>query len=198
MMVLQYCKDGSLRNYINKSEKHINYGLKIDHLFQISRGLLYIHNSGKIHRDLHSGNILIDNIPYISDFGLCQSATNNENQDVYGVLPYIAPVVLREYQYTKATDIYSFGIIMNEYISEEIPYNDTPHDHILTVKICKGLRPMISKDTPKLFADLIIRCWDTRAGNRPTANELYQILNIWNKEKYNKDSEIYFQINKCE
>ncbi|POG78560.1 kinase-like domain-containing protein, partial [Rhizophagus irregularis DAOM 181602=DAOM 197198] len=172
-MVLQYCKDGSLRDYIYQSEKHINYFLKIDHLFQISRGLLYIHKSGKIHRDLHSGNILFDNIPYISDFGLCQSATNNKKQEVYGVTPYIAPEVLREYKYTKATDIYSFGILMNEYISQEFPYNDIPHDHILTVNICsKGLRPKISENTPKLFADLITKCWDTKAENRPTVKEL--------------------------
>ena len=48
----------------------------------------------------------------ISDLGLCQPA-NNENQSVedkgvYGVLPYIAPEVIRGFQYTKAADIYSF------------------------------------------------------------------------------------------
>ncbi|RGB40713.1 hypothetical protein C1646_602876, partial [Rhizophagus diaphanus] len=58
-----------------------------------------------------------------------------------GVLPYMAPEVLRGYQYTKAADIYSFGIIMNEFLSEEIPFDDISHDHILAVKICKGLRP---------------------------------------------------------
>ncbi|CAB4474360.1 unnamed protein product [Rhizophagus irregularis] len=51
---------------------------------------------------------------------------------------------------------------------------------------------------PKLFTDLITKCWDANVKNRPTAKELYQILNKWNKEKYYKDSEIYFQINKCE
>ncbi|CAB4433379.1 unnamed protein product [Rhizophagus irregularis] len=50
---------------------------------------------------------------------------------------------------------------------------------------------------PKLFADLITKCWDTKVENRPTAKELYKTLNIWNKEKYNNNSEIYFQINKC-
>ncbi len=80
-----------------------------------------------------------------------------------GVLPYIAPEVLRGYQYTKASDIYSFGIVMNEYLSEEIPYNDIPHDYILAVKICKGLGSKISEDIPKLLADLIKKCWDAKA-----------------------------------
>ena len=89
----------------------------------------------------------------------------------------MAPEVIHGYQYKEAADIYSFGIIINEFISEEIPYNDIPHDHILAVKICKGFRPKISEDiTPKLFADLITKCWDAKATNRPTAKELYKII----------------------
>ncbi|CAB4437952.1 unnamed protein product [Rhizophagus irregularis] len=65
---------------------------------------------------------------------------------------------------------------MNELMSEEIPYNDIPHDHFLVVKICKGFRPKISEDTPKLIVDLIIKCWDAKAENRPTAKELCQTI----------------------
>ncbi len=91
-------------------------------------------------------------------------------------MPYMAPEVLRKRQYTQAADIYSFGIIMNEFISEEIPFGNTSHDFDLAIKICEGLRPKISEDTPELFADLIIKCWDAKPINRPTAKELYQIL----------------------
>ncbi|PKC59186.1 hypothetical protein RhiirA1_469828 [Rhizophagus irregularis] len=34
-------------------------------------------------------------------------------------------------QYTKEADIYSFGIIMNEFMTEEIPYNNITHDYSL-------------------------------------------------------------------
>ncbi|UZO10151.1 uncharacterized protein OCT59_001749 [Rhizophagus irregularis] len=178
MMVLKYCEDGNLRNYYMNNKK--SYYSKIDTLQQIARGLLDIHNAGKVHKDFHSGNILYHDNPYISDLGMCQPA-NNENQSakqegIFGVLPYMAPEVLRGYQYTKASDIYSFGIMMNEYISEETPYNDIPHDHALSIKQCKGLRPNIFKYTPKLLADLITKCWDAKAENRPTAKELYQEL----------------------
>src|SRR5207248_2069069 len=104
------------------------------------------------------GNVLSNGrTSYISDLGMCQPANNEEKsvkkEGVYGVLPYMAPEVLCGYQYTKAADIYSFGIIMNEFLSEETPYDDIPHDHILAVKICKGLRPKIFEDTPKLLED---------------------------------------------
>ena len=130
---------------------------------------------------------------------MCQPANNEAKKEgTYGVLPYMAPEVLRGYQYTKAADIYSFGIVMNEFMSEETPYNNIPHDHILAVKICKGLRPEISEDTPKLLADLITKCLDAKSDNRPTAKELYEILYEWYSYIYYKSGEIYSQIEKCE
>ncbi|EXX74124.1 hypothetical protein RirG_054020 [Rhizophagus irregularis DAOM 197198w] len=124
----------------------------------------------------------------------------------------MAPEVLRGYQYTKAADIYSFGIVMNEFLSEEIPFNDIPHDEFLAIKICKGLRPTISEGVPKLLADLIVKCWNAEIKNGPTTKELYQTLNEWNDEisEYSKNSEdnkdgdnsqnseIYFQIKECD
>ena len=131
MMVLQYCKDGNLRNYLNESE---DCKFKISHLSQIVKGLLNIHNAGKVHKDFHSGNILFNHAAYISDLGMCQPANNEEKKGTYGVLPYVAPEVIRGQQYSKAADIYSFGIIMNELMSEEIPFNNVPHDHNLAIK----------------------------------------------------------------
>jgi serine/threonine protein kinase len=106
----------------------------------------------------------------------------------------MTPAVLRGHQYTKAADIYSFRIMMNELMSEEIPYNDISHAHNLAVKTCKGFRPKISEDTPKLIADLIIKCWNAKAENRSTAKELYQILvkNIY--KIYDEVGEFYSQI----
>ena len=121
MMILLYCKYGNLRNfYLNTPEEDIT---KLYDLKEIADGLLDIHNAGKVNKDFYSGNILYgDGFAFISDLGMCQPANNEKpvKKEVYGVLPYMAPEVLRGYQYTKASDIYSFGIIMNEYLSEEI------------------------------------------------------------------------------
>ncbi|POG73847.1 kinase-like domain-containing protein [Rhizophagus irregularis DAOM 181602=DAOM 197198] len=197
MMVLDYYEGGNLRNTLVKG---LDYKTKISCLFCIIDGLSGIHDAGNIHKDFHSGNILHDNnydILSISDLGMCQPVNNEEQsvkKGIYGVLSYMAPEVLHGYQYTKAADIYSFGIIMNEFMSEEITYNDISHDNNLAVNICKGFRPKISEDTPKLIADLIIKCWDAKAENRPTAKELRQIIFKYDKEKEDENSEISYQI----
>ena len=75
MMVLQYCKKGNLRNYyLNNSN---GYKFKIQNLFYIARGLLDIHNSGKVHKDFHSGNVLYSSGAFISDLGRYLFIWNN-------------------------------------------------------------------------------------------------------------------------
>ncbi|PKC61828.1 hypothetical protein RhiirA1_538915, partial [Rhizophagus irregularis] len=49
-----------------------------------------------------------------------------------------------------------------------------------------------------LIVDLIIKCWDAKAENRPTAKELRQIFIKYDTEKENENSEISYQIKECE
>ena len=74
MIVLRYCENGDLRNYLNQS---IDYKTKIKNLYEFARGLLDIHNAGKVHKDLHSGNVLFSLMDnkiglFISDLGMCR------------------------------------------------------------------------------------------------------------------------------
>ncbi|CAB4420300.1 unnamed protein product [Rhizophagus irregularis] len=107
MMVLQYFEGESLRNNLVEGLK---LETKIKYLFCIIDGLSGIHDAGNIHKDFHSGNKLLYNnhndVLSISDLGMCQPVNDNERKGIYGVIPYMAPEVLRGYQYTKAADIY--------------------------------------------------------------------------------------------
>src|SRR5687767_12908103 len=109
IMVLDYAEHGSLRNYLDKSYSNLDWKNKIDCLYYIARGVYDIHGHELIHRDLHIGNILMHRTSLITDMGLCKPADYNTlKHNVYGVLPYIAPEILRGQNYTKAADIYSF------------------------------------------------------------------------------------------
>ncbi|RIA88540.1 kinase-like domain-containing protein, partial [Glomus cerebriforme] len=177
MMILDYAKNGSLRNYLDKNydKLSINWYTKINDLYWITYGLNEIHQIGLIHRDLHIGNILHTYKPVITDMGLCKpadyNALENTKKSVYGVLPYIAPEILRGQNYTKAADIYSFGIIMYEFISELPPYHDVSHDNNLALKICQGLRPTFNIKVPQLIVHLIKSCLDANPLNRPSASK---------------------------
>jgi len=122
-----------------------------------------------VHRDFHSGNIVVDKeidenknehlVFRITDLGLSRPANSqSEAGKIFGVMPYVAPEVLQGESYTQASDVYSFGIIMYEMITSLSPYYDRKHDTSLALDICRGLRPQFQIKIPPLLEDLIKQC----------------------------------------
>ncbi|CAB4426519.1 unnamed protein product [Rhizophagus irregularis] len=182
MIVMGYAKDGSLRQHLNNSFNSTKWNEKLGILQDIAQGLSYIHQKGLIHRDFHCGNILKDsNYTFITDLGLCRPAnvksSQNECKKLYGVLPYVAPEVLRGKGYTQESDIYGFGIIAYEVCTGLPPYHDITHDKFLAISICQGLRPKSNYKIPQLFLNIIKQCWDADPLKRPKANELRDLFN---------------------
>ncbi|RGB42182.1 kinase-like domain-containing protein, partial [Rhizophagus diaphanus] len=92
---------------------------------------------------------------------------------VFGVLPFIAPEVLRGNPYTPASDIYSFSMIMWEFTSGVPPFKNRAHDLQLSLSICEdGERPKIIENTPKCYRDLMKKCWDEDPLKRPSSKEV--------------------------
>jgi serine/threonine protein kinase len=183
MVVMMDAFNGSLRN--NLLIKKYNPNDKFRNLWDISRQLKAIHKLDLVHGDFHDGNLLYltKNVMVISDLGLCRPVNQpNVNNDVFGVLPYIAPEVLRGKPYTKAADIYSFGIIMWEMTSGVPAFHNIPHDLYLSLNICRGDRPEIIEGTMSEYAKLMKRCWDNDPEKRPTADELENIFDEWDKK----------------
>ncbi|POG63155.1 kinase-like domain-containing protein, partial [Rhizophagus irregularis DAOM 181602=DAOM 197198] len=86
---------------------------------------------------------------YICDFGLCQPVKSSLKYNIYGVLPFMAPEVLRGKPFTQASDIYSFSMIMWEFTSGVPPFNSSAHNIELSLSICKGERPEVIENTPQ-------------------------------------------------
>ena len=122
---------------------------------------------------------------WLADLGLCmkEDVAKQIVDDVklYGRIGYMAPEVLRRKLYTKAADVYSFGIILWELTSCQMPFSN--HSNVsnntipLILEISKGERPEIVEGTPPAFAKLIQDCWNQDPTLRPTMEEVYK--KIW-------------------
>ncbi|RGB29989.1 kinase-like domain-containing protein, partial [Rhizophagus diaphanus] len=99
--------------------------------------------------------------------------------DIYGVIPFTAPEVLRGKSYTQASDIYSFSVIMWEFTSGVPPFNNRAHDLQLSLSICKGERPEIIENTPQCYVDLMKKCWNEDPLKRPSTEEVLDIIEKW-------------------
>ena len=128
-MVLQYAEGGSFNNWI---KREYDWSYDMTTLNSIIAGLGKIHEKNMVHRDFHIGNILLfDNYhtnSFISDMGLCGEVGNLDLTKIYGVMPYVAPEVLRGKPYTQAADIYSFGMVMYFVATGKQPFADCDHD----------------------------------------------------------------------
>ncbi|CAB4396365.1 unnamed protein product [Rhizophagus irregularis] len=117
------------------------------------------------------GNLLLQNQTwaFISDLGLSQPADKPVKSDeVYGVLLYIVPEVLRGKPYTKAADIYSFGLRPRIVKSPEIYYD---------AEVQKQY-----EDLEVEYVKLMKRCWGPDPSKRPTAEELYENFDGWHDQ----------------
>ncbi|UZO16933.1 uncharacterized protein OCT59_008299 [Rhizophagus irregularis] len=89
--------------------------------------------------------------------GLCGEVGNVDEKNIYGVMPYVAPEVLRGKAFTQAADIYSFDI-------------------------CNGNRPELNEpEAPKCYIDLMKRCLDSNPNNRPSIIEINESILSFHK-----------------
>jgi serine/threonine protein kinase len=204
MIIMPYYDSGDLIHYISSDFYNIKWNDKLYSLRKITEGLLNIHSVDIIHRDLHGGNIFfkknelfvsrID--PYIGDLGISKSATEStDNKENYGIIPYMAPEIFQGQKYTKASDIYSFGMIMWEFMAGRRPFWDRNHDTELIIDISDGLRPPIVTDAPEGYIELMKECWNSDPDKRPRATDLYERVRKMYWEEYWGKTKIIHSLN---
>ncbi|GES90933.1 kinase-like domain-containing protein [Rhizophagus clarus] len=194
MIVMDYANKSDLRGNLEVVVKS-SWKQKLHILYKIISGLNEIHRHNLIHRDFHDGNILLhkdrkndegeededkeDYKVYISELGLCQPVKSFEKDSIFGIMPFIAPEVLRGKPYTSANDIYSFSMIMWEFTSGILPFSDRTYNAQLSVSICKGERPEIIDNTPQCYINLMKKCWDEDPFKRPSTSEVVDTIKKW-------------------
>ena len=94
-------------------------------VYQILKGLKYVHSAELIHRDLKPANILInsDVLIKLGDFGLARSVAYTGEEGDYKLSEYVATrwyrapeILLGSSKYSKAVDMWSVGCILGELI----------------------------------------------------------------------------------
>jgi len=117
-----------IRSNQELSEEHCQY-----FLYQILRGLKYIHSANVIHRDLKPSNLLLNaNCDLkICDFGLARPSSESDMMTEYVVTRwYRAPeLLLNSTDYSAAIDVWSVGCIFMELINRQPLFPGRDHMH---------------------------------------------------------------------
>jgi serine/threonine protein kinase len=126
----EYVNGGTLLDWI-EAERLVSMERILDVAIQCSLGLQVAHDSGVIHQDVKPTNILMteDGQPKITDFGISSVIAPGSDlpvsaeepgysQTSVGYTPgYCSPEQYHQVEITRATDIWSFGIVLMEMLT---------------------------------------------------------------------------------
>jgi serine/threonine protein kinase len=174
---MEYANDGDLLSYLNRNINKLTWDMKLSLLRGIADSLEVIHDNNMVHCDLHGGNIVlhksdptnIASTARICDLSLSCSTKFESVSNIEGTR-----------KFTKASDVYAFGLIMYLVASGEPPFRDRLFDKDLACDIIGGLRPTMPDSTPGEYKKLAEKCYDADPSKRPIileiCSEIYSLL----------------------
>jgi len=136
-------------NEILQLKVAMDLGMRLKIALDTASGVDFLHqHCNMIHRDLKSLNILIFSHDSgidvkICDFGISRVIdTKRIMTGNVGTVSWIAPEVFEHKKYNEKADVYSFGIILWELITEDTPFANLTQ-FTIPIAVIKGERPRI-------------------------------------------------------
>ncbi|XP_038985117.1 serine/threonine-protein kinase EDR1-like [Phoenix dactylifera] len=173
-MVTEYMEMGSLYYLIHSSgqKKKLSWRRRLKMLRDICRGLMCMHRTKIVHRDLKSANCLVNKhwTVKICDFGLSRIMTEvpmSDNSSA-GTPEWMAPELIRSEPFTEKCDIFSLGVIMWELCTLSRPWQGVPSVQVVYSVANKGTRLEIPEGP---LGSLISDCW-AEPEKRPSCQEI--------------------------
>lgn len=187
-IITEFLSNGTLKDIIKLERRGLckhewDDTRKLINIYGIAAAMSFLHSHEILHRDLKPENILMDEylLPKISDFGLSKIKHYNPESDTLksttgfkGTMCYSAPEIWYNSEYSKASDVFSFSLILYEIVTNNEPYSGCNEFEILN-RIYKQKRPELDK-IPSSYRELIEICWDENPANRPSFDEIVKKL----------------------
>ncbi|KAG2156412.1 kinase-like domain-containing protein [Suillus clintonianus] len=203
-IVSPWVENGDLTTYLKCQGKTLAVVRRFQILNDIIAGLQYLHDNYVIHGDFSGNNVLIDGdgTACITDFGLSSmysedisaSRASWTSTAIRGTVRWLAPELIEdkmdgsEVRPSQESDIYSFGGIMLQVLTNEAPYYYTKHQYTIILWIAQSKKPDRTRypDVPDTYWRIIERCWSTVPQDRPSTkqieieirNEFSSLLNL--------------------
>ncbi|KAJ6689903.1 hypothetical protein OIU85_006219 [Salix viminalis] len=137
-LIYNYLPGGNLEDFIKeRSTREVSWKILHKIALDVARALSYLHDQCAprvLHRDVKPNNILLDNDfnAYLSDFGLSRLLGTSETHattGVAGTFGYVAPEYAMTCRVSEKADVYSYGVVLLELISDKKPLDPSFSSH---------------------------------------------------------------------
>ena len=132
---------------------------------QMARALEYVHSQNIVHRDLKPQNLHVDQNGRLKlvDFGIAKSVDWNRTQVgmVKGTAYYMAPEQILGDPVTFRTDIWAFGVVLYELLSDgRRPFQGTSLDSLWAaiINTAPDFAPLAQRAVPASVQQVVRRC----------------------------------------
>ncbi|KAG1763571.1 kinase-like domain-containing protein [Suillus placidus] len=200
-IVSPWAENGNLSDYLELEGVGLTRVRRFRLLRDIITGLQYLHANSVIHGDFTGPNVLIhgDGTACVADFGLSlmyseviSASQASWTSTLKGNMRWMAPELLVPEQEdgsptrpSEQSDVFSFGGIMLQVLTNKIPYYYLQNDAAIVLCIAKSQTPSRSRypELPERYWQFIEQCWSTDPRERPSTegadsairNEFYSL-----------------------
>ncbi|KAK7291406.1 hypothetical protein RIF29_06522 [Crotalaria pallida] len=199
LIVYEYISHGALSKHLHGSFGSILPWLtRLNIAIDTATALVYLHDSGIIHRDVKPSNIILDEnfTAKVGDFGLSRSFPDfltHVSTIPVGTRAYIDPEYYQSGKVSVKSDVYSFGVVLFELISskppsvmegkERVSLVHFAMDKILNKALEELLDPRLGFDSDDsnmemvtAVAELAFQCVQCPKELRPSMNQVLETL----------------------
>ncbi len=175
-LILEYVPGETLAERIDREPLKLQEAFSISQ--QIAEAVSAAHEKGVVHRDLKPGNVKImpDGRVKVLDFGLAKTTASEDKPveitvtlpgRIMGTPAYMSPEQARGKDTDRRTDIWSFGCIMYQMLTNRLPFEgETATDTLARIIERQPDWDMLPQDTPMNIRVLMRRCLEKNLQQR--------------------------------
>mmetsp|Transcript_19044 Transcript_19044/g.32598 ORF Transcript_19044/g.32598 Transcript_19044/m.32598 type:complete len:905 (+) Transcript_19044:39-2753(+) len=194
-MVMEFCDKGCVQDAVDRGwlrdsrdaqTSKPNMVAILATALEIASAMQYLHAQDIVHGDLSGWNVMLSSggssakeggrgfVAKVADFGLSRAleARTRITTRNYGTITHMPPELLTDGLLTKATDVYSFGVLMWQMYTGSRPWSGMRHAQIMVKLIQERVQLQWSSDAPPAYKALAQRCMAYSMDDRPTFGEV--------------------------
>ncbi|KAK1367013.1 Serine/threonine-protein kinase CTR1 [Heracleum sosnowskyi] len=183
-IVTEYLPRGSLYRIIHRPSagETLDPRRRLRMALDVAKGINYLHclNPPIVHWDLKSPNLLVDKnwTVKVCDFGLSRFKANTfiSSKSVAGTPEWMAPEFLRGEPSNEKSDVYSYGVILWEFVTLQQPWSGLGPAQVVGAVAFQNRRLAIPQNTSPILTSLMESCWSDEPAHRPSFKSIVDTL----------------------